>query len=70
MDDDVIEALADAFAEQLEYLHSSGNSRLAGVWMDSVMAVADVIHAFEETYDLRYFYRRAGYPEPYRVHEM
>lgn len=68
MDDDVIEALADAFAEQFSQLMSWDPQRL--VICDCVVAVAVVIHDFEATYDLRYFYKRAGYPEPYPVHEM
>ena len=71
MDDDVIEALADAFASQLEYIRNS--PRLRGfetATLDIIVGVAVVIHDFEPTYDLRYFYKRAGCPEPYPVHEM
>ena len=73
MDDDVIEALADAFAEQLNYTtngYIECEKYYKAAILDDIMAVANVIHDFEPTYDLRYFYKRAKYPEPYPIHEM
>lgn len=72
MDDDVIEDLADAFANQLENLNDRDprySAHKAAIH-DNIIAIAVVIHNHEPTYDLRYYYKRAGYPEPYPVHEM
>lgn len=68
MDDDVIEALADAFAGQLNQLMSWDPQRL--IIYDCIVEIAVVIHDFQPTYDLRYFYKRTEYPEPYPTHEM
>jgi hypothetical protein len=70
MDDDVIEDLADALASEIAYLDTHGFSRFIPAILDAIVAVATVINNHEETYDLRYFYKRAGYPEPYPTHEM
>jgi hypothetical protein len=66
MDDDVIEAIADAFAARLAVCYGTH----AMVVLDDAYAVAVVIHDFEPTYDLRYYYKRIGFPEPYPIHEM
>ena len=69
MDDDIIEALADAFADVLmsQKIHSVHIFR--GIY-ECIVSVAVAIHDNEPTYDLRYFYKRAGYPEPYPIHDM
>lgn len=68
MDDDVIEALADAFAERLAI--PSPRDTHYGTILADIVAVGCVINELEPTYDLRYFYRRANFPEPYPEHEM
>ena len=68
MDEDVIEDLANALAEQLSYLKEWDPLRYS--IYDAIVAVAVVINSHEPTYDMRYFYKRAGYPEPYPVHDM
>ena len=71
MDDEVIEALADAFSEQLTWAQGTpGEGLLRKGILGCVIAVAVAIHDNEPTYDLRYFYKRAGYPEPYPIHDM
>lgn len=70
MDDDLIEELANAFAEQLFQLEGTERRSYRSVIYDDIVAVAVVINSYEPTYDMRYFYRQAGYPEPYPIHEM
>lgn len=73
MDEDIIEDIADAFNEQLLSLSHHPVS-IAGHYecaiLDDVILMAIVINRHQPTYDLRYFYKRAGYPEPYPVHPM
>lgn len=71
MDEDLIDALAAVFTERLS-LEALGETRdnHYGTILEDIVAVASVIHDFQPTYDLRYFYRNAGYPEPYPHHEM
>lgn len=73
MDEDIIEDIADAFAKQLENvsffpLHA-GQYYEAAV-LDDIVCMAIVINNHAPTYDLRYFYKRAGFPEPYPEHPM
>jgi hypothetical protein len=72
MDEDIIEDLADAFAGQLKYIEEKffTHSALKEVVYDSMYAVATVINNHNPTYDLRYFYKRAGFPEPYPIHPI
>jgi hypothetical protein len=71
MDEDVIEDIADEFAKQLE---DCKRFKMAVYYreavLDDIIILANVIARWKPTYDLRYFYRRAGYPEPYPVHPM
>lgn len=69
MDDDIIEALADAFAGVLQYIPTDQPIAFR-TFYDCIVNVAIAIHDNEPTYDLRYFYKRAGYPEPYPIHDM
>ena len=73
MDEDVIEDIANAFAEQLSQLTGFSivaADQYATAIYDDIIAIATVINSHEPTYDMRYFYKRAGYPEPYPVHDM
>ena len=67
MDEDLIDALAAVFSERLSM---EGRDTHYGTILEDIVAVASVIHDFQPTYDLRYFYRNAGYPEPYPHHDM
>lgn len=73
MDEEIIDDIADAFAQQLESLIDHPSMR-AKTWqaaiLEDVIAMAIVIKRWAPTYDMRYFYKRAGYPEPYPVHLM
>lgn len=74
MDEDLIEALADAFAEQLavEIIGSPKADmdliHYGVLW--SINKIACVINDYQPSYDLRYFYKRAGYPKPYPEHPI
>lgn len=70
MDDDIIEALADGFAWRFGQCEVTQRDTHYGTIMEDCYMVAVVIHNFEPTYDLRYYYKRAGFPEPYPIHEM
>lgn len=71
MDDDIIEDLADAFAGQIAYLREAHpRNAFEEIVYDSMFAIATVINNHNPTYDLRYFYKRAGHPEPYPVHPI
>ena len=73
MDEDVIDDIAAAFANQLNGLIHYGGAELrhyeTAIW-DDILAIACVINMHVPTYDLRYFYAKCGYPEPYPVHEV
>lgn len=68
MDEDVIDAIADALGLQRDL--AWGITNASNAVCNSIHAIAEVIHTYEPTYDLRYFYCRAGYPEPYPEHPM
>lgn len=76
MDDDVIDGLADVFGLEFNHLRDATwllpdvFSLMEEVLIRSIEGVAKVINDEEPTYDLRYFYRRSGYPEPYPLHEI
>lgn len=74
MDDDVIEEIADAFAGEIryieEYFDGREQERFIEIVLYAVHALAVVIHNHEPTYDLRHYYRRAGWVEPYPVHPI
>ena len=71
MDEDVIEDIADEFAKQItESKRMALGRHYIRAHLDDVILMANVIARWKPTYDLRYFYRRAGYPEPYPVHPM
>lgn len=74
MDEDLVEAIADAFRNQMDYIHTEAPQSHRRFYepalLDAIAGIAEVINLYEPTYDLRYFYRRAGYPEPYPIHEM
>jgi predicted ABC-class ATPase len=74
MDEDLIDALADVLHQQLTkatQVKIENHSMIAVLSvLDDIQAVAEVINDYQPTYDLRYFYRRAGYPEPYPEHEI
>lgn len=71
MEPELIEELADAFAEQLNRMEANSEYRkFIPAVLEDIVAVGIVINRNEPTYDMRYFYRRAGYPAPYPVHEM
>lgn len=71
MDEDIIEDIADALAEQLNSLKASVNWRFYyNAILDDIIAMAIVVNRHQPTYDLRYFYKRAGYPPPYPHHPM
>lgn len=67
MDEDVIDDIAAAF---LERLSESGPNTHYGTILADIETMAYVIQSHNETYDLRYFYRNAGYPAPFPIHEM
>ena len=73
MDDDIIDDLAAAFFEQGQAITNSLADYTTPWWqqlLDDIIAIGLVIHSHSPTYDMRYFYKNAGYPEPYPVHEM
>ena len=73
MDDEIIEDIADAFAEQLNCIKDHPTFRTPhyeAAIFDNIIAMAIVINRWTKTYDLRYFYQRAGYPEPYPQHDI
>lgn len=68
MDEDVIDAIAHALAIQT-INPTITDDGYAGV-LNAIHAVAGVINIYEPTYDMRYFYKNAQYPEPYPEHPM
>ena len=72
MDDDIIDDLAAAFAGQIDFVLRSSPHRQDwyNAILDDIIAIAGVIHSHTPTYDMRYYYKNAGYPEPYPVHDM
>jgi hypothetical protein len=73
MDEDIIDAVAMAFAEQMIKIENDpmfNRRHYIEQCLDDMVAMAIVIHDYEPTYDLRHFYKNAGYPEPYPVHPI
>jgi hypothetical protein len=67
MDEDEIDDLADSLYAIFEY---TVDPRKLETLYDAIHHVAIVVNNHNPTYDLRYFYKRAGYPEPYPEHEL
>lgn len=67
MDEDVIDDLAGGFAHRLS---QEGRDTHYGTILEDIFIVACVIKVHQPTYDIRYFYRNAGYPEPFPEHPI
>lgn len=75
MDEDVIDDIAYEFSKQLEFIddvriHPRLREYRYNQCLDDIYLMAKVIHRWSPKYDLRYFYKAAGFPEPYPHHEM
>ena len=68
MDEEIIDDIALAFAERLGSTETRDTHY--GTILEDIIAMACVINDHAPTYDLRYFYRNAGFPEPYPQHIM
>jgi Zn-finger domain-containing protein len=74
LDEDIIDDIAYAFSQQLEYLDDISSGVIRGYYqaaiLDAIESMAEVINNHNQTYDLRYFYKNCGYPEPYPQHSI
>lgn len=74
MDEEIIDAIADTLAEQLRKAENVTHIFIKEIAslavLDDIIAMAVVVNTYQPTYDLRYFYRRTGFPEPYPDHPM
>lgn len=68
MEQEAIDEIASAIAQELEAAEGRPDAVVALYRVTE--RIAGVINSENETYDMRYFYRAAGYPEPYPYHEM
>lgn len=74
MDEELIDSLGDALAGQMSKacnVRDEDNRKIAILAvLDDILAIAEVINQYQPTYDLRYFYKRCGFPEPYPEHPI
>lgn len=74
MDEEIIDDIAETLAYQLQQARSMGDPSRSDVALlaviDDIQAMACVINRHKSTYDLRYFYKATGHPEPYPVHNL
>lgn len=72
MDEDVIDDLAAAFFSQMSLARDTDSidSNYMYALVDCIVLTAIVINTHMPTYDLRYFYRNSGLPEPWPQHDM
>lgn len=68
MDEDFIDQIASSLAAELKEAKHVENADIAIYRITERLAA--IIHSENPTYDMRYFYRNSGYPEPYPIHDM